>query len=245
MRPNRRAVQSSVSMKAVAIIAAVCAAVVAVLVVVRGSDDKASAAPAGVAAQDGYGQSASAGYGHSDSGHSTSAGSTDGEQTQPSGPQPTTEVDKVFLVKVRQAGLWEIPAGHLAQTHASSEAVKRAGLHLIDGHSKLDQLVREDAKILGVPLPNEATAEQQGWVKQMENAQGAEFDRLFANLLRASHGKIFATIGEVRAATQNDLIRRHARQANQTVLDHLEVLEDTGLVDAATFQDVEKTVAPK
>ena len=36
---------------------------------------------------------------------------------------PLTETDKTFLVKVRQAGLWEIPAGRFAQTHASSEAV--------------------------------------------------------------------------------------------------------------------------
>jgi predicted outer membrane protein len=157
---------------------------------------------------------------------------------------PVTELDKTFLVKVRQAGLWEMPAGDLAQTHASSDAVKRAGLHLLDGHSHLDQLVREDAKMLGVTLPDQASAEQQGWVRQLTAAQGLEFDKLFVNLLRASHGKIFATIAEVRAGTQNDVIRRHARQANQTVLDHMEVLEDTGLVDAATLQDVANTVNP-
>jgi predicted outer membrane protein len=160
------------------------------------------------------------------------------------GAGPVTELDKTFLVKVRQAGLWEMPAGDLAQSHGSSDAVKRAGLHLLDGHSHLDQLVREDAKMLGVQLPDQASAEQQGWVRQLTAAQGLEFDKLFVNLLRASHGKIFATIAEVRAGTQNDVIRRHARQANQTVLDHMEVLEDTGLVDPATLQDVAKTVNP-
>ncbi|WP_284748399.1 DUF4142 domain-containing protein [Amycolatopsis sp. RTGN1] len=158
---------------------------------------------------------------------------------------PVTALDKTFLVKVRQAGLWEMPAGDLAQTHASSDAVKRAGLHLLDGHSHLDQLVREDAKMLGVTLPDQASAEQQGWVRQLTAAQGLEFDKLFVNLLRASHGKIFATIAEVRAGTQNDVIRRHATQANQTVLDHMNVLEDTGLVDTATLQDVANTVNPK
>jgi predicted outer membrane protein len=161
------------------------------------------------------------------------------------GAGPVTELDKTFLVKVRQAGLWEMPAGDLAQTHASSDAVKRAGLHLLDGHSHLDQLVREDAKMLGVQLPDQASAEQQGWVRQLTAAQGLEFDKLFVNLLRASHGKIFATIAEVRAGTQNDVIRRHATQANQTVLDHMNVLEDTGLVDPATLQDVANTVNPK
>ncbi|KDN22281.1 DUF4142 domain-containing protein [Amycolatopsis rifamycinica] len=160
------------------------------------------------------------------------------------GAGPVTELDKTFLVKVRQAGLWEIPAGDLAQTHASSEQVKRAGLHLLDGHSHLDQLVREDAKMLGVPLPDQASAGQQAWVRQLTAAQGLEFDKLFANLLRESHGKIFATIAEVRAGTQNDVIRRHATQANQTVLDHMTVLEDTGLVDAKTIADVAAAVNP-
>ncbi|WIX99372.1 DUF4142 domain-containing protein [Amycolatopsis mongoliensis] len=157
---------------------------------------------------------------------------------------PVTELDKTFLVKVRQAGLWEMPAGTLAQTHATSDAVRRAGLHLLDGHSHLDQLVREDAKMLGVPLPDQASAEQQGWVRQLTAAQGLAFDKLFVNLLRASHGKIFATIAEVRAGTQNDVIRRHATQANQTVLDHMNVLEDTGLVDPQTIADVAAAVNP-
>ncbi|MCR6483823.1 DUF4142 domain-containing protein [Amycolatopsis sp. OK19-0408] len=168
-----------------------------------------------------------------------------GAGDNPLGAGPVTALDKTFLVKVRQAGLWEMPAGTLAQTHASSDAVKRAGLHLLDGHSHLDQLVREDAKMLGVQLPDQASADQQGWVRQLTAAQGLEFDRLFVNLLRNSHGKIFATIAEVRAGTQNDVIRRHATQANQTVLDHMNVLEDTGLVDTSTLQDVANTVNPK
>ncbi|MFG2192171.1 DUF4142 domain-containing protein [Streptomyces sp. NPDC048639] len=236
MRPNRRAVQPKISLSMIVVIVTVCLAVTAMVMVVRDDDGEASAA-----------SQAPAGLSQHTGGHSSSAGAgvNTGTQAQESGPQTVTEVDKTFLIKVRQAGLWEIPAGKLAQTHASNESVKRAGLHLIDGHSRLDQLVREDARILGVQLPNKASAEQQGWVRQMENARGPEFDRLFANLLRSSHGKIFATIGEVRASTQNDLIRRHARQANQTVLDHLEVLEDTGLVDGKTLQEVEEAVAPK
>ncbi|MFF7410512.1 DUF4142 domain-containing protein [Streptomyces lydicus] len=151
-------------------------------------------------------------------------------------------LDKLFLTKVRQAGLWEMPAGRLAQTHASSEAIKRAGMHLLEGHSKLDQLDREDSEALNVPIPNQATAEQQGWVEQLKNARGHAFDQLFVDLLRASHGKIFITIGEVRASTKNDLVRRLATQTNNTVQDHMDVLEDTGLVRDATLDDVASTI---
>lgn len=233
MHANRHAVPTRASRRTITIIAAVCAVIAAAVIAIRAGSDEASASPT-VAGQ----------AQHAD-GHVATGGAGQTATGQNGANLTVTDVDREFLVKVRQAGLWEIPAGRLAQTHASSEAVKRAGLHLLDGHSKLDQLVREDAEILGVEIPNEATEEQQQWVRNLENAQGEEFDKLFANVLRASHGKIFATIGEVRAATQNDLIRRHARQANQTVLDHMEVLEDTGLVDASTFQEVEEDVAPK
>ncbi|MFE1776651.1 DUF4142 domain-containing protein [Streptomyces sp. NPDC059008] len=153
-----------------------------------------------------------------------------------------TELDKTFLAKVRQAGLWEMPAGRLAQTHASSEAIKRAGMHVLDGHSKLDQLVREDSEALNAPIPDQATAEQQGWVDQLKKARGHAFDQLFVDLLRASHGKVFITIGEVRATTKNALVRRLATQANNTVQDHMDVLEDTGLVTDATLDDVASTI---
>ncbi|PJJ05023.1 uncharacterized protein DUF4142 [Streptomyces sp. 2333.5] len=153
-----------------------------------------------------------------------------------------TALDKTFLTKVRQAGLWEMPAGRLAQTHASSEAIKRAGMHLLEGHSKLDELAREDSEALNVPIPDQTTPEQQGWVDQLKNARGHAFDQLFVDLLRASHGKIFITIGEVRATTKNTLLRRLATQTNNTVQDHMDVLEDTGLVKDSTLDDVASTV---
>jgi predicted outer membrane protein len=238
MRANRRAARATMQVRTVAMVGAIVAvlALIPILIAIQSGNSQASEDPVSAAGSQSQSQQ-HGNHGASDAGSGRSQNSR--------GVETVTEVDKTFLVKVRQAGLWEIPAGRLAQDRAASEAVKRAGLHLLDGHSELDQLVREDAHLLGVQIPDEATAEQQDWVKQLESVKGDEFDRLFANILRSSHGKIFATIAEVRASTQNDLIRRHARQANQTVLDHLEVLEDTGLVTPETLEEVEADVTPK
>ncbi|MGO4428924.1 DUF4142 domain-containing protein, partial [Streptomyces sp. MCAF7] len=75
---------------------------------------------------------------------------------------PVSKLDIEFLKKVRQANLWESPAGRLTQTHATSESVKRAGLHIMEGHAKLDEFVRNTAEALNVSLPDEASEEQQG-----------------------------------------------------------------------------------
>jgi predicted outer membrane protein len=151
---------------------------------------------------------------------------------------PVTALDKELLVRVRQANLWELPAGRLAQNRGSSEQVKRAGLHLMEGHAHLDQIVREMAGALNVEIPNEPNADQQGWVKEMENLQGAEFDRFFANILREAHGKIFPVVATVRSTTKNSMIRDLATETIKAVSDHLEVLEDTGQVEPDTLDKV-------
>lgn len=155
---------------------------------------------------------------------------------------PITDLDKELLTRVRQANLWELPAGRLAQERASNEQVKRAGLHLMEGHSHLDQIVREMAAALDVTIPNEPNADQQSWVKKMENLEGEEFDKFFANILREAHGKIFPVVATVRSTTENTMIRDLATETIKAVSDHMEVLEDTGQVETDTFEKVRKAV---
>lgn len=144
---------------------------------------------------------------------------------------PLSATDRDFLVKVRLAGLWELPAGQQAIERAPSEAVKAAGDHLVVGHADLDRRSRDVAAKLGVELPNQPTAQQQGWLRELTAASGEEYQRKFANILRISHGKVFALIAEVRHTTRNSLIRQLATDTNQTVLDHITMLEGTGFVD--------------
>ncbi|MFI9154075.1 DUF4142 domain-containing protein [Streptomyces sp. NPDC053367] len=144
---------------------------------------------------------------------------------------PLTASDRDLIVRVRLAGLWELPAGQQAMERAPSEAIKEAADHLIVGHTDLDKRVRIVAAQLGVELPNQPNEQQQGWLQEMTAATGAEYEYKFVNLLRSAHGKIFPAIGAVRNSTRNTLVRQLASDANQTVLDHITVLEKTGKVD--------------
>ncbi|WP_186356882.1 DUF4142 domain-containing protein [Streptomyces sp. SLBN-118] len=144
---------------------------------------------------------------------------------------PLTATDRDFLVKVRLAGLWELPAGQQAIERAPSKAIKDAGDHLVVGHTDLDKRARDVAAKLGVELPNQPSEQQQAWLREMSAASGQDYERKFANLLRNAHGKVFALIAQVRHTTRNTLIRQLATDANQTVLDHITMLEATGFVD--------------
>ncbi|MER6530615.1 DUF4142 domain-containing protein [Streptomyces sp. NPDC001508] len=160
---------------------------------------------------------------------------------------PLTEADRDFVVKVRSAGLWEYPLGEIALKKGSTPQMKEAGKHLIVGHAGLDELCRKIAPELGITLPNQATPQQQQFVETSAAQSGRQFDTTAANIMRITHGQIFPAIAKIRAETQNTLVRELADLANDTVLDHITVLEKTGVInfDQVNFQQTTPPKLPK
>jgi predicted outer membrane protein len=150
--------------------------------------------------------------------------------TQASGSQAVSAMDKDLVIKVRQAGYWEEAAGKLAEKKGVSPRVRQIGAMIAQQHVQLDAMDVAAAKKLNITLPTQATALQLSWVKEMEDAKGSAFDDIYVDRLRAAHGKIFAQIALVRAGTLNDTMRAVAQAGNTFVLTHISLLESTGLV---------------
>src|SRR5204863_7903923 len=109
----------------------------------------------------------------------------------------------------KQAGVGEMPDGPMAATRGAHPRVRQIGGMIAPQHVKLDEAVTDAANKLGVQLPTQPTAEQQGWLTEMRNASSSQqFDQVFVTRLRAAHGKIFPIIGAVRAGTRNDVVRK-------------------------------------
>jgi putative membrane protein len=156
---------------------------------------------------------------------------------------PLTAADKDFLVKVRLAGLWEGQSGRKAQERTASPLVKLAGQHLIQGHTDLDAKDIAIAREFGVELPVEPNKDQTSWLNEMDDAKTpSDFDSVFANRLRAAHGKVYALLANIRAGTRNTMIRAFAQYCMTTVLDHITVLERTGRVN---FNQLDRPPAPQ
>ena len=148
------------------------------------------------------------------------------------GTGPVTAADKDFVIKVRLAGLWEIPAGNMAQEKSQNPRVAAIGKSFASQHVVLDQLDRDVAKKLGIDLPNQPNGDQQWWLQEMRTATSSvQFDQIFIDRLRAAHGKIFPAIATIRASTRNDSVRKLAQQSNQFVMTHMTLLESSGIVD--------------
>jgi predicted outer membrane protein len=160
---------------------------------------------------------------------------------------PLTEADRDFVVKVRAAGLWEHPLGLMAMQRGTTPEMKEAGEHLVVGHARLDLACRKLASQLNITLPNQASPQQQQFVATVDSKTGKEFDATGVAIMRVTHGQIFPAIAKIRGTTQNSLVRQLADLANDTVLDHMTVLEKTGMVnfDANNFQQTTPPKLPK
>jgi predicted outer membrane protein len=154
---------------------------------------------------------------------------------------PLGPADRDLLVMVRQAGLCGGSSGRQAQRQGSSAAVRAIAKRIGVDYGALDNQVRSVAGKLGVPLPDQPNAQQQGWMRVLSGRSGPDFDRMFAQRLRLTDGDVLPVITRVRAGTRNGLVRSFAANAAVLVSQHMEYLEGTGLVD---YSRLPESLAP-
>jgi len=165
----------------------------------------------------------------------------DGEATGDGATAPLQPSDVDILIRARLAGLWEMPAGRMAEEKGTTERVREVGKAIADQHVRLDELCVNAANTFGIQLPTEPNSLQKEWLREMEKAKGKEFDRVFVDRLRVAHGQIYPDIARVRTSTRNSAVRQLADQASGFVDNHMLLLESTGLVN---YNSLEKGPVP-
>jgi hypothetical protein len=166
------------------------------------------------------------------------AGAADAAQSTVDTPWgPLGPADRDLIVKVRQAGLWEIPVGREAERRAARAATRRNLGEIARQHVRLDELDRAVAAKLNVPLPNQPTPDQQSWMSEITGKSGNEYDRTAVARLRMAHGLIYPAIGAVRGSTRNTLVRDFSEQCEKFVRTHMRLLEGTGFVTGDMLPD--------
>jgi putative membrane protein len=118
----------------------------------------------------------------------------------------------------------------LALERGTTQEVKDAATTMLNDHTKLNTAVEGLADRFGMTLPSQARSSTQAWMSEISGKQGEEFNQVFVDRFRAAHGSVFQLIAEVRAGTRNSVILDFATQANNIVMTHTTLLEQTGYV---------------
>lgn len=132
--------------------------------------------------------------------------------------------DVIFLRKAAEAGAYEIEASKVAQSKASTLAVKTFASQMVRDHEAADKDLMLLAQKVGVQLPASPSAEKMQEINQLERLSGAAFDKAYVqNVGIDGHQDTVALFRKASDNAKNDRISAFAKKTLPTVTHHLEM----------------------
>jgi putative membrane protein len=134
--------------------------------------------------------------------------------------------DSSFLKDATEGGIMEVKLGQLAQTNASSQAVKDFGQRMVTDHGKMGEDVKMVASRENVNLPTSESMMQKMTYERLSHKTGVDFDKAYIEDMVKDHkADIAAFEKEVNSGSDSDakavaqkalpIIREHLRMAQQ------------------------------
>ena len=117
--------------------------------------------------------------------------------------------------------------GKLAQDHASSQAVKDFGQHMVDDHSKANDELKSLAQQKNVTLPADLDAKDKATIDRLSKLNGAAFDRAYMRDMVADHKKDIAEFQKESNSGLDADVKAWASKTLPTLQQHLQLAEST------------------
>jgi putative membrane protein len=123
---------------------------------------------------------------------------------------------------IAQADMAEVAAGKLGTSKASSDEVKKFAQHMVDDHGKHLNELRTLAKTKGVQLPSAPAKKHQDAMKKLEQASGADFDRMFMAQMVKDHEQALKLVQNTAKNAKDAELKADAEKTAPVIQKHLE-----------------------
>lgn len=138
-----------------------------------------------------------------------------------------SDQDKKFADAAATGGMMEVMLGELASANASNASVKSLGAMMVKDHGKANNELKKWASASGYTLPTTMNAEQQKQYDDLKAKKGAEFDRMYADLMVKDHQKDIAEFKKQAAEGSEASLKSFASTTLPTLEHHLMEAEKT------------------
>jgi putative membrane protein len=135
--------------------------------------------------------------------------------------------DTEFATMAAQGGIAEVQMAQLAQQKATSKDVQKYAKQMIKDHTKANNNLMKIAAKKQMTFPTTPNAEQMQMMSQLQQASGAEFDRMYIQMAGIdSHQKMQGLFqSEISGGTDADL-KSFASKTLPTVQKHLRMAQE-------------------
>jgi len=130
-----------------------------------------------------------------------------------------------FADTVATVNMLEIALGKVAQTNASLPSVKKFGLHMVEGHTKLQADLVKVAAAEKITLPTKLDAKHQAILKKLSAIKGPAFDKAYIPAMVEGHTKVLAMFKNVAASCTDPAVKAYAKKNTKAIAGHLKMAE--------------------
>jgi putative membrane protein len=132
--------------------------------------------------------------------------------------------DRNFIVKAAEGGQMEVELGRLAQSKASSDAVKQFGQRMVEEHGNANKELMELASNKGVPLKDQAPKPDRV-LQKLAKLRGPEFDREYVKAMAKDHKHDVAEFRRMHSSAVDPNLKAWVDKTLPTLEDHLKTIE--------------------
>lgn len=133
--------------------------------------------------------------------------------------------DARFAMKAAQGGMAEVQLGQLAGQKASNPEVKAFGQQMVDDHSKANDQLKSVAAKENMTLPSTPDSKDQALYTKLQNASGAEFDKLYVKSMVKDHQEDVKEFQKEADKGKNSQIKNFAAQTLPVLQQHLSKIQ--------------------
>src|SRR5262249_41212720 len=132
--------------------------------------------------------------------------------------------DRNFIEKAAQDGREEVELGRLAESKASSDAVKQFGQRMVEDHGNANKDLMDLAANKGVQLDEKAT-KKDPVADKLSKLQGQDFDREYVKEMVKDHKKDVAELRRMHSGAVDPNLKAWIDKTLPTLEDHLKTIE--------------------
>lgn len=156
----------------------------------------------------------------------TDSGMMHNDSTAVSGTTTDTKAnlsdqDKKFADAAAKGGMMEVMMGQLAASNATNATVKSLGQMMVKDHGKANDELKKWATATGYTLPTALDADQQKQYDGLKAKKGAEFDRMYTDLMVTDHQKDIAEFKKQASGGSEASLKSFASTTLPTLEHHL------------------------
>ena len=137
-----------------------------------------------------------------------------------------TDSDKTFLATAAQSDMNEIGLSQLAETKASSPAVKKFAEKMVTDHNKLEANMKPYADKWGITPPSGPDADHQAELTKLQGLSGADFDKEYMTQMDKDHHMALDSFNTEVSTTTEPKFKSTVMKGQKVVAEHTKMADD-------------------